>query len=417
MICNDLFCIFVVLIGIMFNVKSWLIEVLLCMLMNNLYLDVVECLQELVVYGGIGWVVCDWESFDVIVEMFKCLDDDQILLVQLGKLVGVFCIYVDVLCVLIVNFNLVLCWVNWDYFNELDKKGLVMYGQMIVGSWIYIGVQGIVQGIYEIFVEMGCQYFGGDLIGKWLFIGGFGGMGGVQLLVVVMVGVFCLVVECCKSSIDMCLCIGYFDIWIDNLDEVLCLIDELCKVGMLKLVGLLGNVVDVLVELFKCGVKLDLLIDQIFVYDLVNGYLLQGWMVEQWDEKCVSVLKEVEKVVCVLMVNYICVMFGFYVLGVLIVDYGNNLWQMVLEEGVVNVFDFFGFVLVYICLLFCRGIGFFCWVVLSGDLEDIVRIDVKVKELILDNLYLYCWLDMVVEKIKFQGLLVCICWVGLGDCD
>ncbi|MBH1497093.1 urocanate hydratase [Stenotrophomonas maltophilia] len=403
--------------GTTLNAKSWLTEAPLRMLMNNLHPDVAERPQELVVYGGIGRAARDWESFDAIVETLKRLDDDQTLLVQSGKPVGVFRTHVDAPRVLIANSNLVPRWANWDHFNELDKKGLAMYGQMTAGSWIYIGAQGIVQGTYETFVEMGRQHFGGDLTGKWLFTGGLGGMGGAQPLAAVMAGASCLAVECRRSSIDMRLRTGYLDTWTDNLDEALRLIDESCKAGTPKSVGLLGNVADVLAELLKRGVKPDLLTDQTSAHDPVNGYLPQGWTVEQWDEKRVSAPKEVEKAARASMANHIRAMLGFHALGVPTVDYGNNLRQMALEEGVENAFDFPGFVPAYIRPLFCRGIGPFRWAALSGDPEDIAKTDAKVKELIPDNPHLHRWLDMAAEKIKFQGLPARICWVGLGDRD
>lgn len=265
-------------------------------------------------------------------------------------------------------------------------------------------------------MEVGCQYYDGNLKGCWILMGGFGGMGGVQLFVVVMVGVCCFVVECDEKSVDFCLCICYVDEKIYLFDEVLEMIGCWIIVGEVKLVVLIGNVVDVFFEFVCCGVKLDIVIDQISVYDLVNGYLLKGWIVVEWCSKVEIDLKVVEKVVCVLMKDYVVVMVDFWNVGVLMFDYGNNICQVVLEEGLENVFVFLGFVFVYICLLFCCGIGLFCWCVLFGDLEDIYKIDVKVKELILDDQYLYNWLDMVWEWILFQGLLVCICWVGLGQC-
>ncbi|KMM76069.1 urocanate hydratase [Xanthomonas sp. NCPPB 1128] len=397
--------------------KSWLTEAPLRMLMNNLHPDVAERPQELVVYGGIGRAARDWESFDAIVETLKRLDDDQTLLVQSGKPVGVFRTHADAPRVLIANSNLVPRWANWDHFNELDKKGLAMYGQMTAGSWIYIGAQGIVQGTYETFVEMGRQHYGGNLSGKWLFTGGLGGMGGAQPLAAVMAGASCLAVECRKSSIDMRLRTGYLDTWTDNLDEALRLIAESCTAKKPLSVGLLGNVADVLDELLVRGVKPDLLTDQTSAHDPVNGYLPQGWSVEQWDEKRASAPKEVEAAARDSMANHIRAMLAFHALGVPTVDYGNNLRQMALEEGVANAFDFPGFVPAYIRPLFCRGVGPFRWAALSGDPEDIAKTDAKVKELIPDNPHLHRWLDMAAEKIKFQGLPARICWVGLGDRD
>jgi urocanate hydratase len=387
------------------------------MLQNNLDPDVAERPEELVVYGGIGRAARDWESFDKIIETLKRLDDDQTLLVQSGKPVGVFRTHADAPRVLIANSNLVPRWATWDHFNELDKKGLAMYGQMTAGSWIYIGAQGIVQGTYETFVEMGRQHYNGSLAGKWLFTGGLGGMGGAQPLAAVMAGASCLAVECRKSSIEMRLRTGYLDTWTDDLDEALRLIEESCTAKKPLSVGLLGNVADVLDELLIRGVKPDLLTDQTSAHDPVNGYLPQGWTVEEWDDKRVSAPKAVEAAARASMANHIRAMLAFHALGVPTVDYGNNLRQMALEEGVEDAFDFPGFVPAYIRPLFCRGIGPFRWVALSGDPEDIAKTDAKVKELIPDNPHLHRWLDMAAEKIKFQGLPARICWVGLGDRD
>ncbi|MFN4161435.1 MAG: urocanate hydratase, partial [Stenotrophomonas sp.] len=403
--------------GTTLTAKSWLTEAPLRMLMNNLHPDVAERPQELVVYGGIGRAARDWESFDAIVETLTRLDDDQTLLVQSGKPVGVFRTHVDAPRVLIANSNLVPRWANWDHFNELDKKGLAMYGQMTAGSWIYIGAQGIVQGTYETFVEMGRQHYNGSLAGKWLFTGGLGGMGGAQPLAAVMAGASCLAVECRKSSIEMRLRTGYLDTWTDDLDEALRMIEESCTAKKPLSVGLLGNVADVLDELLVRGVKPDLLTDQTSAHDPVNGYLPQGWTVEEWDDKRVSAPKVVEKAARESMANHIRAMLAFHALGVPTVDYGNNLRQMALEEGVEDAFDFPGFVPAYIRPLFCRGIGPFRWAALSGDPEDIAKTDAKVKELIPDNPHLHRWLDMAAEKIKFQGLPARICWVGLGDRD
>jgi urocanate hydratase len=403
--------------GSTLTAKSWLTEAPLRMLMNNLHPDVAERPQELVVYGGIGRAARDWESYDAIIESLTRLEDDQTLLVQSGKPVGVFRTHADAPRVLIANSNLVPRWANWDHFNELDKKGLAMYGQMTAGSWIYIGAQGIVQGTYETFVEMGRQHYNGSLAGKWLFTGGLGGMGGAQPLAAVMAGASCLAVECRRSSIEMRLRTGYLDTWTDNLDEALRLIEESCTARKPLSVGLLGNVADVLDELLVRGVKPDLLTDQTSAHDPVNGYLPQDWTVEQWDEQRVTAPKVVEKAARASMANHIQAMLAFHALGVPTVDYGNNLRQMALEEGVENAFDFPGFVPAYIRPLFCRGIGPFRWAALSGDPEDIAKTDAKVKELIPDNPHLHRWLDMAAEKIKFQGLPARICWIGLGERD
>ncbi|MFC7521924.1 urocanate hydratase [Xanthomonas populi] len=401
--------------GTTLTAKSWLTEAPLRMLMNNLDPDVAERPQELVVYGGIGRAARDWESFDAIVAALTRLDDDKTLLVQSGKPVGVFRTHADAPRVLIANSNLVPRWATWDHFNELDKKGLAMYGQMTAGSWIYIGAQGIVQGTYETFVEMGRQHYGGDLSGRWLFTGGLGGMGGAQPLAAVMAGASCMAVECRRSSIDMRLRTGYLDTWTDSLDEALRLVQESCANKTPRSIGLLGNVADVLEELLARGIKPDLLTDQTSAHDPVNGYLPQGWSVEQWDDKRVGAPKEVEHAARASMARHIQSMLGFHALGVPTVDYGNNLRQMAMEEGVENAFDFPGFVPAYIRPLFCRGIGPFRWVALSGDPDDIARTDAKVKELIPDDAHLHRWLDMAAEKIAFQGLPARICWVGLGD--
>ncbi|MET3147855.1 UNVERIFIED_ORG: urocanate hydratase [Xanthomonas axonopodis] len=401
--------------GTTLTAKSWLTEAPLRMLMNNLDPDVAERPQELVVYGGIGRAARDWESFDAIVAALTRLDEDQTLLVQSGKPVGVFRTHADAPRVLIANSNLVPRWANWDHFNELDQKGLAMYGQMTAGSWIYIGAQGIVQGTYETFVEMGRQHYAGNLAGKWLFTGGLGGMGGAQPLAAVMAGASCLAVECRRSSIDMRLRTGYLDTWTDSLDEALRLIEESCTAKKPLSVGLLGNVADVLDELLLRGIKPDLLTDQTSAHDPVNGYLPQGWSVEDWDAKRVSAPKEVEAAARESMANHIRAMLTFHALGVPTVDYGNNLRQMALEAGIDNAFDFPGFVPAYIRPLFCRGIGPFRWVALSGDPDDIAKTDAKVKELIPDDAHLHRWLDMAAEKIAFQGLPARICWVGLGD--
>lgn len=404
-------------IGTTLNAKSWLTEAPLRMLMNNLHPDVAERPEELVVYGGIGRAARDWESYDKIVETLKRLDDDQTLLVQSGKPVGVFRTHVDAPRVLIANSNLVPRWANWDHFNELDKKGLAMYGQMTAGSWIYIGAQGIVQGTYETFVEMGRQHFDGDLGGRWILTAGLGGMGGAQPLAAVMAGASCLAVECRKSSIDMRLRTGYLDTYTDSLDEALKLIAQSCSDRKPLSVGLLGNIADVLPELLKRGIRPDILTDQTSAHDPVNGYLPQGWNVEQWNEMRTSDPKSVARAACATMAGHVRAMLDFYHQGVPTVDYGNNLRQMALEQGVANAFDFPGFVPAYIRPLFCRGVGPFRWAALSGDPEDIYRTDEKVKELLPDDLQLHRWLDLAREKIKFQGLPARICWVGLGDRD
>lgn len=401
--------------GTTLNARSWLTEAPLRMLMNNLDPDVAERPQELVIYGGIGRAARNWECFDKIVETLKRLGDDETLLVQSGKPVGVFKTHADAPRVLIANSNLVPRWANWEHFNELDRKGLMMYGQMTAGSWIYIGAQGIVQGTYETFAEMGRQHYNGDLSGKWVFTAGLGGMGGAQPLAAVMAGASCLAVECRKSSIDMRLRTGYLDTWTDSLDEALRLIEESCKANKPLSVGLLGNVAEVLPELVRRGIKPDLLTDQTSAHDPVNGYLPIGWSVEEWTAKRESAPQEVNAAARASMAVHVQAMLALHAQGVPTVDYGNNLRQMALEEGVENAFDFPGFVPAYIRPQFCRGIGPFRWAALSGDPEDIYKTDAKVKELLPDDQHLHRWLDMAREKIQFQGLPARICWVGLGD--
>ncbi|WP_454683304.1 urocanate hydratase [Ancylobacter moscoviensis] len=401
--------------GTELSAKSWLTEAPLRMLMNNLDPDVAEKPGELVVYGGIGRAARNWECFDKIVAALKTLEADQTLLVQSGKPVGVFRTHKDAPRVLIANSNLVPRWATWEHFNELDKKGLMMYGQMTAGSWIYIGAQGIVQGTYETFVEMGRQHFGGSLKGKWILTGGLGGMGGAQPLAATMAGASCLAVECRPSSIDFRLRTGYLDTSTDNLDEALRLIEESCEAGKPLSVGLLGNAAEVLPELVRRGVKPDMVTDQTSAHDPVNGYLPIGWTLQQWEDRKLSDPQGVAKAAKASMAVHVKAMLDFFHAGIPTVDYGNNIRQMALEEGVTNAFDFPGFVPAYIRPLFCRGIGPFRWAALSGDPEDIAKTDAKVKELIPDNPHLHNWLDMAAERIKFQGLPARICWVGLGD--
>ncbi|MCW5760255.1 MAG: urocanate hydratase, partial [Phenylobacterium sp.] len=395
--------------------RSWLTEAPLRMLMNNLHPDVAENPADLVVYGGIGRAARDWESYDKIVETLKRLGDDETLLVQSGKPVGVFRTHADAPRVLIANSNLVPHWATWDHFHELDRKGLAMYGQMTAGSWIYIGTQGIVQGTYETFVEMGRQHYGGDLSGRWLLTAGLGGMGGAQPLAATFAGASCLAVECQASRIEMRLKTGYLDVQASDLDEALAIIDKACGEGKAVSVGLLGNAADVFPELVRRGVRPDMVTDQTSAHDPVNGYLPQGWTVAEWEEKRERDPKAVEKAARASMAVHVRAMLDFHHAGVPTVDYGNNIRQMAKDEGVDNAFDFPGFVPAYIRPLFCRGIGPFRWAALSGDPEDIAKTDAKVKELIPDNAHLHNWLDMAAERIHFQGLPARICWVGLGD--
>ena len=401
--------------GTELTAKSWLTEAPLRMLMNNLDPMVAERPGELVVYGGIGRAARDWESFDRIVAALRKLEADQTLLVQSGKPVGVFQTHSDAPRVLIANSNLVPHWANWDHFNALDRKGLMMYGQMTAGSWIYIGSQGIVQGTYETFVEMGRQHYGGDLSGRWILTAGLGGMGGAQPLAATMAGASCLAVECQPSRIEFRLKTGYVDVEAKDLDDALAILDKAGKDKKAVSVALLGNAADVFPELVKRGVRPDCVTDQTSAHDPVNGYLPQGWTVAEWEEKRERDPKAVEKAARASMAVHVRAMLDFHHAGVPTVDYGNNIRQMALEEGVQNAFDFPGFVPAYIRPLFCRGIGPFRWAALSGDPEDIARTDAKVKELIPDNPHLHNWLDMAARRIKFQGLPARICWVGLGD--
>ncbi|WP_180898421.1 urocanate hydratase [Martelella soudanensis] len=401
--------------GTELNAKSWLTEAPLRMLMNNLDPDVAEKPHELVVYGGIGRAARTWADFDRIVETLKTLEDDETLLVQSGKPVGVFRTHADAPRVLIANSNLVPHWANWDHFHELDRKGLMMYGQMTAGSWIYIGAQGIVQGTYETFVEAGRQHYDGDLSGRWILTGGLGGMGGAQPLAAVMAGASCLAVECDPSRIDFRIRTGYVDEKANTLDEALAMIDAWTKAGEAKSVGLLGNTAEILPELVKRGVRPDIVTDQTSAHDPINGYLPAGWSLGEWRDKAERDPKAVEKAARASMRTHVEAMLAFHDRGIPTVDYGNNIRQMAKEEGCERAFDFPGFVPAYIRPLFCRGIGPFRWVALSGDPEDIYRTDRKVKELLPDNHHLHNWLDMARERIHFQGLPARICWVGLGD--
>ncbi len=401
--------------GTELNAKSWLTEAPLRMLMNNLHPDVAENPHELVVYGGIGRAVRSWADFDIIVATLKDLESDETLVVQSGRAAAVVKTHVDAPRVLIANSNLVPHWANWDHFNELDKKGLMMYGQMTAGSWVYIGSQGIVQGTYETFVEAGQQHFEGKLEGKWILTAGLGGMGGAQPLAAVMAGACCLVVECNPESIDFRLRTRYLDEKAETLDEALEMINQWTAAGEAKSVGLLGNAADVVVELLERGVRPDLVTDQTSAHDPLHGYLPQGWTLEEWKEKQETAPKEVEKAARASMKVHVKAMCDFHAQGIPTVDYGNNIRQVALEEGLENAFDFPGFVPAYIRPLFCKGIGPFRWVALSGDPEDIYKTDQKVKELLPDDKHLHNWLDMARERISFQGLPARICWVGLGD--
>ncbi|WP_196597997.1 urocanate hydratase [Kangiella spongicola] len=400
--------------GTELNAKSWLTEAPLRMLMNNLDPDVAEHPHGLVVYGGIGRAARNWECFDKIVESLKELNDDETLLVQSGKPVGVFKTHADAPRVLIANSNLVPHWANWEHFNELDRKGLMMYGQMTAGSWIYIGSQGIVQGTYETFVEAGRQHFDGKTQGKWILTGGLGGMGGAQPLAATMAGYCMIAVECDETRIDFRMRTGYVDKKATSIDQAMEMLQEALDKGEAISIGLLGNAADVFPELQQRGVKPDLVTDQTSAHDPVNGYLPQGWTLEEWRDKAQSAPEEVTKAAKQSMAVQVKAMVAFAHAGIPTVDYGNNIRQMALEEGVENAFDFPGFVPAYIRPLFCRGVGPFRWVALSGDPEDIYKTDQKVKEIIADDPHLHNWLDMAKERIQFQGLPSRICWVGLG---
>jgi urocanate hydratase len=400
--------------GTTLSAKSWLTEAPLRMLMNNLHPDVAENPHELVVYGGIGRAARTWKDFDLIVSALRNLEEDQTLLVQSGKPVGVFQTHKDAPRVLIANSNLVPHWATWDHFNELDKKGLAMYGQMTAGSWIYIGSQGIVQGTYETFVEAGRQHYNGDLTGKWVLTGGLGGMGGAQPLAAVMAGACCLAVECNPDSIDFRLRTRYVDERADTLDEALEMIARWTAAGEAKSVGLLGNAADIFAEIAARGIRPDMVTDQTSAHDPINGYLPQGWTMAQWKEKRESDPKAVEKAARASMKVHVQAMLDLQKMGVPTFDYGNNIRQVALDEGLKDAFDFPGFVPAYIRPLFCRGIGPFRWAALSGDPEDIYKTDAKVKEILSEDKHLHNWLDMARERIAFQGLPARICWVGLG---
>ena len=394
---------------------SWQTEAPFRMIQNNLDREVAENPDELVVYGGIGRAARSWSDFEAILSSLKTLADDETLLVQSGKPVGVFRTHADAPRVLIANSNIVPHWANWDHFSELDRKGLMMYGQMTAGSWIYIGTHGIVQGTYETFVEAGRQHYGGDLTGKWILTGGLGGMGGAQPLAAAMAGACCLAVECNPESIDFRLRTRYLDEKAESLDEALALIERWTAAGEAKSVGLLGNAAEIFPELVKRGVRPDIVTDQTSAHDPVNGYLPEGWTMGEWRAKRESDPKAVEKAARASMRKQVEAMIAFWEAGVPTLDYGNNIRQVALEEGLENAFVFPGFVPAYIRPLFCRGIGPFRWAALSGDPEDIYKTDAKVKELLPDNHALHNWLDMARERIAFQGLPARICWVGLGD--
>jgi urocanate hydratase len=401
--------------GNQLTAKSWQTEAPLRMLMNNLDPEVAEHPASLVVYGGIGRAARNWESYDKIVEVLTRLEDDQTLLVQSGKPVGVFPTHPNAPRVLIANSNLVPHWANWEHFNELDKQGLMMYGQMTAGSWIYIGSQGIVQGTYETFVSIAKAHFDGDASGRWILTGGLGGMGGAQPLAATMAGFSMLAVEVDESRIDFRLKTGYLDKKASSLTEALAMLEQAKAKGEVVSVGLLANAADIFNELLAIRVTPDVVTDQTSAHDPLNGYLPQGWTIKQATDTRLKDESAVVKAAKHSMAVQVKAMLGLQKNGAVTLDYGNNIRQMALEEGVDNAFDFPGFVPAYIRPLFCQGIGPFRWVALSGDPEDIYKTDAKVKELIPDNPHLHNWLDMAREKIQFQGLPARICWVGLGE--
>ena len=392
--------------------KSWLTEAAVRMLMNNLDDEVAEDPQSLVVYGGIGRAARNWACFDKIVETLERLDDDQTLLVQSGKPVGVFRTHSDAPRVLIANSNLVPKWATWEKFNELDRAGLMMYGQMTAGSWIYIGTQGIVQGTYETFAEMGRQHYGGDLRGKWILTAGLGGMGGAQPLAAVMAGAHCIAIECQESRIEKRLETRYLDRRASTIDEALEIIRSATEPTS---VGLLGNAAEIIPEMLARGIRPDALTDQTSAHDPANGYLPIGWSVAKWQEMRERDPAAVAHAARISIARHVEAMLSYREMGVPTFDYGNNIRQEAKDTGVTHAFDFPGFVPAYVRPLFCRGIGPFRWCALSGDPEDIYRTDQRVKELIPDDPHLHRWLDMAQERIAFQGLPARICWVGLGQ--
>jgi len=401
--------------GTTLTAKSWQTEAALRMLMNNLHPDVAENPHELVVYGGIGRAARTWADFDRIVAALTDLESDETLIVQSGKPVAIIRTHADAPRVLIANSNLVPHWATWDHFNALDKKGLMMYGQMTAGSWIYIGTQGIVQGTYETFAEAGRQHYGGDLTGKWILTGGLGGMGGAQPLAAAFAGACCLAVECNPDSIDFRLRTRYLDERADTLDEALAMIDRWTKAGQAKSVGLLGNAADVFTEIQRRGIRPNIVTDQTSAHDPVNGYLPQGWTMAEWRARRETDPKAVEKAARASMRVQVEAMVKFWQDGLPVLDYGNNIRQVALDEGLADAFAFPGFVPAYIRPLFCKGIGPFRWCALSGDPEDIYKTDQAMKELFPENMHLHQWLDMARERIAFQGLPARICWIGLGD--
>ncbi len=401
--------------GTELSAKSWLTEAPLRMLMNNLDPDVAEKPGELVVYGGIGRAARTWEDFDRICASLRSLEADETLLVQSGKPVGIFRTHPDAPRVLIANSNLVPAYANWEHFHHLDKLGLMMYGQMTAGSWIYIGTQGIVQGTYETFVEVGRQHYGGSLKGKWILTGGLGGMGGAQPLAATMAGASMIAVECKPSSIEFRLRTRYLDEKANSIDEAIRIVEAAHAKGKAVSVGVLGNAAEVFPDMVRRGIRPDVVTDQTSAHDPLNGYLPAGWTLEEWEERKERDPAGTIQAAKRSMAEHVKAMLDFQRMGVPTLDYGNNIRQMAKDMGVENAFDFPGFVPAYIRPLFCRGIGPFRWAALSGDPEDIYKTDAKVKELMPNDAHLHNWLDMARERIQFQGLPARICWVGLGD--
>lgn len=401
--------------GTTLSAKSWLTEAPLRMLMNNLDPDVAENPAELVVYGGIGRAARDWDCYDRIVHELKKLEQDQTLLIQSGKPVGVFQTHAHAPRVLMANSNLVPHWATWDHFNELDRKGLMMYGQMTAGSWIYIGSQGIVQGTHETFVEMGRQHFGGNLAGKWILTAGLGGMGGAQPLAATMAGASMIAIECQPSRIEKRLDTGYLDHRANTLEEALEILERSHRAGHATSIGLLGNAAEILPKMVQDGIRPDAVTDQTSAHDPVNGYLPMGWTIDQWFEKRINAPEATRRAAQQSIAVHVDAMLAFHKMGIPVFDYGNNIRQMALEAGVKDAFAFPGFVPAYIRPLFCKGIGPFRWAALSGDPEDIAKTDAKVRELIPDDPHLHRWLDMAQHRIQYQGLPARICWVGLGQ--
>ncbi|MDQ2927618.1 MAG: urocanate hydratase, partial [Pseudomonadota bacterium] len=407
--------------GTSLSCRNWLIEAAYRMIQNNLDPEVAENPDALVVYGGIGKAARNWDCFEAILQSLRELGEDETLLIQSGKPVGVFRTHADAPRVLIANSNLVPKWATWEHFHELDRKGLMMFGQMTAGSWIYIGSQGIVQGTYETFVEAARQHFGGSLAGRWILTAGLGGMGGAQPLAASFAGASSLVIECRQSRIDFRLKTRYLDEQATDIDDALARLARYAKERKAVSVGLLGNAAEVLPELVRRaragGIRPDLVTDQTSAHDLVNGYLPAGWSLQRWqnaqaDDAQHAALRDAAAASCA---GHVQAMLDFQAMGIATVDYGNNIRQVAFDHGVANAFDFPGFVPAYIRPLFCRGTGPFRWVALSGDPEDIAKTDAKMKELFPDNAPLHRWLDMAAERIAFQGLPARICWIGLGE--